>query len=99
MNHGLSYQRKCAAQSGDCRGTTEALELIQAGGLLGRGLAFEGGDVNDVGLAALQVLVHAGGTGGVGGALMKQRACRGGHGTNGEEDDVASVHDGVGCCY
>jgi len=63
---GISYQRKCAAQSRTCRGTTEALELIQGGGLLGRGLAIECSDSNDVGLATLQVLVHARGTRGVG---------------------------------
>lgn len=59
----------------------------------------EGGKSNDVGLATLQVLVHAGGTSGVGRALLKQRACGGGQGANGEEDDVASVHDGIWWWY
>jgi hypothetical protein len=54
-----TYHRNCAAQSGNCRGTTEALELIKAGRLLGGSLAFEGGNSDNVGLAALEVLVHA----------------------------------------
>lgn len=91
-----TYNRNGAAQRVNCGGTTEALELVEAGGLLGGSLAFKGGDSNEVFLATLHVVVHASGAGSVRGALLEQRACGSGQGAKGEEDDVAGVHDESG---
>lgn len=90
-----TYNRNGAAQRRDGRGTAEALELVKAGGLLGGSGALKGGDTDDVFLAALQSLVHAGGASSVVGALLEQRAGGSGQGAKGEEDDVAGVHGGI----